>query len=147
MKDRFYNGFISGVIGGIASFIVNFGSKVLGFNTVVWTDFMGLFVTGRRPEGLIERVFFISVEFAFLGVLGVLFALIIPHISSKHLILKGAIYGISVWMTLFSLPFLLQLPEIGVFPLKTVIFNISASFVWGGAMALILKKVDSRLSN
>ncbi|KJS87989.1 MAG: hypothetical protein JM58_02400 [Peptococcaceae bacterium BICA1-8] len=144
MKDRFYNGFISGILGGLVSFVINFGSSALGLNTLVWADFMGLFILGGRPNNTLETAFFIGAQFVFLGLLGTVFSLIIPFITSKHHLFKGALFGASVWYLLFSLPYLFQLPELKEVPLKTVVSNLIAASLWGITMAYILKRIDSK---
>ncbi|MBM7624237.1 hypothetical protein [Sporohalobacter salinus] len=147
MKDRFYNGFISGVIGGITPFIFNFSSLALEFTTLTWKDFLGLFVIGKIPKTILEIAFFIGMQYAFLGILGAIFAIIIPHISSKHLIFKGALYGAGMWFIFLSIPYLLQLPMLQEIPFKTAISNLIGSSLWGITLALILKKVDKKVSN
>lgn len=145
MKDRFYNGFLSGILGGIIPFIFNFAALELGFSTFVWAHYMGLFIMGEKPEGITEMIFFVIMQFAFMGVLGAVFAFIIPYISSKHLILKGIIYGTTIWFILLSIPYLLQLPAVENAPLKSVISSLIAVILWGTALSLILKKLDSRI--
>ncbi len=100
-KDRFFNGFIAGLLGGIVPFAFNFGSRALGFTTLVWADFMGAFTMGNRPEGIFEVLFFIGVQFVFLGLLGAIFALILPFITSRRYLFKGALYGTTLWFLLF----------------------------------------------
>ena len=75
MKNRFSNGFISGLVGGIVPLSINFGSRALNLNTLVWVDYMGIFLLNRRPEGILEVAFLIGVQFVFLGLLGAIFAL------------------------------------------------------------------------
>jgi uncharacterized membrane protein YagU involved in acid resistance len=147
MKDRFSIGFTSGIIGGLVPFIFNFSSRALGFTTLLWSDFMGSIMLGRMPEGTLERVFFVVVEFMFLGVLGAIFALILPYISSKRHLFKGALFGVTVWFILFSLPHLLQLPGFDATPLKTAVSNIISASLWGLSLAYILKRLDNKVSH
>ncbi len=147
MEDRFTTGFVSGVLGGIVSFIISFGSFSLGLNTLVWADFMGTFIMDKKPEGFIEMLFFIGVQFAFLGILGAIFAFIIPYISSKYIAFKGAMYGATIWFVLLSLPNLFQDPIIEEIIFKTVVFNLLSAFFWGLALGMILKRMGSRIDN
>jgi len=145
LKDRFYYGFISGLLGGIVPFVINYGSRTLGLNTLVWADFMGTFVMGRRPEGIIEMIFFIGLQFVFLGLLGAIFALLLPLITSKHHLFKGAIYGATVWFILFTLPYLLQLPDLAEAPFMTVVSHLVSSSLWGIVLSIILKKYEKKV--
>ncbi len=145
MKDRLTNGFVAGTLGGLVAFVINFGSQSLEFTTLVWSDFMGLFIMGKKPETAFEIAFFIGGQFVFLGLLGSVFALILPFVTSKHLLFKGALYGITAWFLLFSLPFLLQIPELKNVPLKTALTHLVSSLLWGMALAFILKKIDKKV--
>lgn len=144
MKDRFTNGFVSGFIAGLVPWGINWGTRALDLNTVVWVDFMGLFILGRGPQDVAEIIYMLIIQFGFFGVLGIGFALIIPHISSKRLIFKGAIFGLTIWFILFSLPFLLQIGHLEVFPLKSVVVHSVSSMLWGITLAFILKWVDNK---
>jgi uncharacterized membrane protein YagU involved in acid resistance len=144
MKDRFYNGFISGLLGGVVPFAFNYGSHALGFSTLVWADFMGAFIMGKRPENILEMVFFVGVQFVFLGLLGAIFALILPLITSKHYLFKGALYGATVWFIVFSFPYLLQLPDLAFVPLRTSVTHVISAALWGITLAFILKRLDNR---
>ena len=146
MKDRVTYGFVAGILGALVPFVINFGSRALELTTLVWADFMGLFIMGKRPETTFEMAFFIGSQFVFLGLLGSVFALILPFITSQHLLFKGALYGVAVWFILFSLPFLQQLPELENVPLKTSLTHLVSSLLWGMAMAFILKRIDKKVT-
>ncbi len=99
---------------------------------------------GSRPEGIFETVFFIGVQFVFLGLLGAIFALILPFITSEHHLFKGALYGATGWFIFFSLPYLLQLPDLVEVPLSTSVSNVISAALWGIAMAFILNRLDNK---
>ena len=54
MGDRLLNGFIAGVIAGVIPVIINFIGRALELTTLVWADFMAVFVIGSRPETTVE---------------------------------------------------------------------------------------------
>ncbi|HLV08705.1 MAG TPA: hypothetical protein VKY40_00705 [Halanaerobiales bacterium] len=147
MSDRFYNGFRAGTLGQIFSFIFNSFSRLLGFSTFLWAEYMSLFIMGQKPEQTFEWIFFIIVQFGFLGFLGAVFALIIPAISSKHLVFKGVIYSSVLWFVINSLPYIFQIPDIKTTTFADVVSNLIGAFIWGAAMSLILKKIDNEAIN
>lgn len=144
MKDRFFYGFIAGIIGGIVPLLISFGCKTLGLTTIVWVDFMSTFMLARRPANAAEIAFFIVIQFIFLGVLGAIFAMILPYISGDRPLFKGAVYGVTVWYILFSIPYLLQLHDLEKVPLKTAIVHSVISLLWGIALADVLKRLYNR---
>lgn len=54
---------------------------------------------------------------------------------SKRLLFKGALFGTTVWFILFSLHYLLQLPDLREIPLKTAVSHVISSALWGIALA------------
>lgn len=101
MKDRFFNGFVAGIISGVVPLVINFGCKALGWSTLVWADFMGTFMLGRMPEGTAETIYFAVVQFVFLGVLGAIFALVLPIITSARHLFKGVVFGVPSGISYF----------------------------------------------
>ncbi len=145
MGDRFTRGLIAGIIAGIVPFIFNFGAKMLNFSTLVWADFMGLFVLGRRPEGTGEMIFTIILQFFLLGIMGVVFAFIISLFSSQNYWLKGTVFGGSIWFLIYFLTFVFKLPGIEQIPIKTAISNLIGGLLWGFALSISLNWLDDRL--
>ncbi|ACB85118.1 hypothetical protein [Natranaerobius thermophilus] len=147
MPDRFYSGFISGILAGIFPIIINLGSLLIGLTTLIWSDFMSVYIIGRTPEGIWETLFFILVQFLFLGVLGIFFTFLLPHILSKRIVLKGFLYGIVVWLVLFTMPNILGIPKLEEVPIKTAMTHIISAGAWGVALALILNRINFKVSN
>ncbi|OWZ82847.1 hypothetical protein [Natranaerobius trueperi] len=146
MHDRFYYGFISGILAGIFPLIINLGSLLVNLTTLIWSDFMSVYIIGRTPEGMLETLFFIVVQFVFLGVVGILFNFLLPHILSERIALKGFVYGIVVWFVLFTMPTLLGIPKLEELPIKTAITHLFSAGAWGIALALILNKINDKVS-
>ncbi|WP_408956262.1 hypothetical protein [Natroniella sp. ANB-PHB2] len=145
MKDRFTRGFIAGIIAGIAPFIINFGAQMLNLSTLVWSDFMGLFLLGNKPEGVLPMVFAVISQFILVGLMGVLFAFLITLFSSENYLLKSWLFGITIWFSAYFLTFLFRLPGIKEIPIKTAITHAIGSSLWGITIGLILNWLDDRL--
>ncbi|HHU76473.1 MAG TPA: hypothetical protein GXZ24_06235 [Firmicutes bacterium] len=146
MTDRVTQGFIAGFLGAIVAVAVTFGARALGFNTILWADFMSVFIMGKKADGALELVIFVAVQFVFLGFLGVIFSMLLPRIKSKYILFKGALYGVVIWFILFSLPHLLRLPFFKEVPLKTVLTHGIGAFLWGLGTAFILNKISMRVA-
>ncbi|MCK8818074.1 hypothetical protein MWH28_11965 [Natroniella sulfidigena] len=145
MEDRFTRGFVAGITAGILSFIINFGGKMLNLSTLVWSDFMGLFLLGKRPEGVLPMAFTLTSQFVLLGLMGIIFAFLITFFSSENYLLKSWLFGVTIWFSTYFLTFLFKLSEIEKIPIKTAITHAIGASVWGIGLGLILNWLDDRL--
>ena len=145
IKDEYVRGVLAGMFGGLASLIVNGGSRLLGISEVMWLELMGLIILGRFPNTVAQYIFSLAIQLTFLGIIGGIFALILPLISTEHIYFKGASYGAAIWFALFSLPHLLKFSELKEVPLLTALVNVSASLAWGIALAFFLKLLRLKL--
>ena len=138
VKDNYVRGFLAGAVGGLASLFINGGARLLGLSTVMWLELMGLIILGRFPNSVGQYIFALAIQLTFLGILGGLFALILPLISDEHIYFKGVSYGTTIWFAFFSLPHLLQFPELKEISLPTAVANICSAVAWGTALAFAL---------
>lgn len=142
VNDTYVRGFLAGVVGGFASLVVNGGTRLMGLSKLMWLELMGLIILGRFPSTVGEYVFAWGIQMAFVGILGGIFALVLPVLSYEHLYFKGVSYGAAIWYVLFSLPHLLQFPDVTDIPLSTGLSSISAAIAWGATLAFALKWLD-----
>lgn len=142
--DRLYRGAIAGVIGGIVMNSWSFLSyHVLHFTTRRFTDWMGVVVYGDLPRTLPETLYALMLHLVWVGLLGVLFAYIIPRITSRGYLLTGAFYGLASGIIIYAIPTLLRTPYISEFPFKTTISNHIGAIIWGFTMAQVLRWLDT----
>ncbi|WP_408956269.1 hypothetical protein [Natroniella sp. ANB-PHB2] len=145
MTDRFTRGLIAGIIAGVPSLIFNVSAYTLNFTNLLWGDFMGLFLFGDRPVGVAEILFSSLAQAFFLGGLGIIFAFLLPLISSQNYLLKSSVYGLAVWFMSFAVAFLFQLPKLENVTLETVVSNFISALLWGLTLGLALNWLDNRL--
>ena len=145
MKDRFTRGFLAGILAGVPTFFFNIGAFYFNLSTLRWADFMGLYVMGRKPIGLGETLFTIIAVYIFLSFLGIIFAYLIPKISSYNYLLKGWVFGVSIWFIAYAVTMLYKVPELAFIPLKTVVSSFIGGSIWGISLSYILKWLDNRL--
>jgi uncharacterized membrane protein YagU involved in acid resistance len=145
MKDRFTRGFVAGIIAGIPTLVFNMGAFYLKFATLHWADFMGIFTYGRKPIAFAETLFAIIAVYIFLSFLGIIFAYFILRMSSQNYILKGWVFGLSIWFISYAITILFNVPELAFIPLKTVLSNFIGASIWGISLALALKWLDDRI--
>lgn len=142
LRDRFYRGFICGVIAGMPSFLYNTAAYFLNFATLRWLDFSAILIYGERAKNLFETLFAVASVFFFLGILGIVFCYLLPTISSSHYLFKSWAYGVTLWFMFFGMTTLFKIPTLYFVPLKTAFSNFIASSIWGISLGMALKWFD-----
>ena len=136
MKDRFVKGFISGIIAWVPTFIFNYGAFYLKLSTLRWSDFAGIMLYGKKPHGLPENLFALLGVIFFLGLLGVVYAYLIPKLLSEYYVFKSWVYGVTLWFVFYSVTLLFKVNYLKLIPLKTAICNFIGASIWGITLGL-----------
>ena len=106
-------------------------------------DWVGILTMGGRPEGASEFVVALIVQILWDGLLGIIFAYLMPGITSRGHLIKGAIYGFTIAFAfrsvaaLYRLPFLSQRLNLGSY-----LSTLFGAIVWGIITAWILRRLD-----
>ena len=143
MKDRFTKGFLAGLISGIPTLIFSLIAKELNLTTLRWANFAAILIYGRKSMNLMEEIFSILAVFAICGVLGIIFSLVIPKISSVNYLLKSWIFSITFWFSVFTITMLFKVPGLQIIPGKTAIMNFIQATLWGLSLGYCLKWFDT----
>ncbi|QJW48495.1 hypothetical protein HA075_24190 [bacterium BFN5] len=95
MEDRFYHGFVAGVIGGIVSIMVSHFSYFLDLTILRLSDWASILMFGHEPPfNLGEQIFSIFIYIGWSGAVGSIFAYFLLLVSSRHLYLKACQTGL-----------------------------------------------------
>ncbi|MHB1419051.1 MAG: DUF6789 family protein, partial [Bacillota bacterium] len=98
--------------------------------------FLGMLIFGHRPSTLGELILSTAYQYFFLGVLGIIFAYLIPIISSRNYWLKGIVFGGLVWFVFISVfAFFNKIKNV---PLNTGLTCLAAGIVWGCTMGYVM---------
>jgi len=143
--DRFIAGWVSGLIAGVLMNAWSFLSfHVLSLTEHMIIDWTGGMIYGKAPESILEIFVALLLNFLFAGFLGGVFAMVIFHIGSDFLYLKGIIIATMFAFTFFTIPTLFQEPMFKKVAVNSVISNYIGATIWGIAAARILKWIDKR---
>jgi hypothetical protein len=143
MKDRFTNGFIAGLLGGVVMSIMDLVLYYLGVVQILFLDWASVLIFGYRFATLLEAVIGQLGQLFFSAVAGVLFAFLLPLTSSRYYLFKGWVYGLVVWFGTYSITLLFEVtPLIPIKP-DTVISNIVMASVYGFVLAESLKRLSN----
>ena len=148
--DRTFRGFIAGVAGGISMEVWDLTSYYfLKFGTFRFLDWAAMMIYGERPESITETIISFFIQILWAGFIGIIFAFLIPRISSKGYLLKGLFYGFITFFIIYSIPVLFQVPHLKITGPNTQFSHFIGSFIFGVVTALTLHWLDnlSRVTN
>lgn len=142
LKDRLVAGFLAGVAGGIVMNIYVQIAWLLNATQVRYLDWAAFLLYGHQPLGIGDAFFAQLVQIVFTGILGILFAYLIPVITSRYYLFRGFIFGLSVWFLIYSFTLLYGLH--GIVPLEalTVAIDFVGAGIYGSVLAYILHLLD-----
>ena len=117
--DRFFRGFLAGLLAGIPMNIWSlFSYHIIGFGQLRLLDWMGIILYGDLPVTFGEQAYALWVQIFGLGCLGVLFAYLIAVTSSWWYVGKAVIYSGVVSFVAYALPLLFQVPDLTAIPYR-----------------------------
>lgn len=141
--DRFYRGFFSGVVAGIPMNIWSlFSFHVLNFTNLRYLDWAGLILFGDLPTTLIQNVIAQTMQFMWLGALGVIFIYLLPHTTTRYHTGKAVIFSIIAGFIIYAIPVLLQFPHLTQISTNTVIDNQLGGVIWGIGLGYWSRRLD-----
>lgn len=144
MMDRFTRGLAAGaVVGMLVDLLSLLSYNVFRFTQWRFLDFAGLIIFGRKPAGTGEIIVSIMGQIAFSAAVGVLFAYLLPLITSRNYLLKGWFFGVLTWFSIYAVLHLFQIPQLLQLDLGTVITNIVKASLFGLGLAWLLARLDS----
>lgn len=110
VQDRLTRGFIAGLVGGIAMNIVSLISyHILNIAELRYLDWAAIVIYGTKARNFAEVVFAQAIQLIFVGILGIIFAYLIPAISSKNYLLRGWLFGSFIWFLLYGISLLFKI--------------------------------------
>jgi hypothetical protein len=136
MKDKFMRGMIAGVLAGVVCNAFSYFSfHVLRFAALRYVDFASVVIYGRKLQQPLALVMAQLFQLGFSGFLGVLYAYLLPLMSTQYYRSKGIFYGVAVWGISYGVAHLYKLPELTITPVNTAISNNISAFIFGWVLA------------
>lgn len=146
LNDRFVQGLIAGICGGISSLAWGMFSRyVLRFTTMLYADFAAALVYGQKAANLPEKLFSHFVVFMFFGLDGILFAFLLKAINRKNLLLKGLFWGGLIWFISYVITLLFKVPGLLKVPFRTAVSQLIGGLIWGATTALVLNYLEDKV--
>lgn len=143
-NDRFVRGFAAGIVGGIVQNVFDVISNLMKIDELTFFDWAGIAIYGSKPNNLLEYSVAIFGQFLFAGLLGIIFAYFIPQVTSKNIIIKGVIFGLTTWFVLFIIPLLFKIKELMETHAISSASDAVTALIYGFVVALTLNWLDKR---
>lgn len=144
MKDRFTSGLTAGIAGGIVQVIVDFVLTVLHFGNVRYLDYAAIIIYGNKPAFWFDTLFAQIAYIGFAGFAGILFAYLMVRISSKNYLLKGWLFAISLWFTVFAIGLLFKVPLMEKVPWQNAVSHFISASIFGLVSAEVLRRLTQK---
>jgi hypothetical protein len=142
--DRNIKGLIAGITGGIIMGIWSFFSyHILSFAKLRYADWASLLIFGEKPSNIYMLILATIAHIMWSGFLGVIFAFLIPIISSRYYLIKGAFYGFMTSFLIYTIPSLFGMPRLSKISLETAVTDILGGLIWGITTILVLRILDT----
>lgn len=143
IKDRFTRGLTGGFLAGVLMNILNYLSfYVLNFTEIRYLDWAAVLIYGHKPFNLLETLFAQAGQLFFASIMGVLFAYLLAGATSANHLLKGWVFGLTVWFSTHALTILYRVPELSRIGLDSASSTFISASLYGLALAWYLGNVD-----
>ncbi|HHT49557.1 MAG TPA: hypothetical protein GXZ98_09730 [Firmicutes bacterium] len=143
--DLFWKGFLSGSGSGIMLNLWGFFIKnllpVANRNYVDWT---AVIISGVLPTTWYEFLYALITNLIWCGFLGILFAYLLPKLTSDRFLLKGAIYGFMIGFLIHGSAILLRMPFFTMIPFRTSSSLAFGGLLWGVLTAALLRWLERK---
>lgn len=132
VEDRFTKGFVAGAIGGLAITLLNMLVDAVGIHIVRWVDWMGVILFDHpAPFTWVETFISLIGMVSFNGALGIGFFYLIPLITNRNLLLKGWLWGVSIWFVLDGITSVFKVEGLTNLPIIDVVVDYASASLFG----------------
>lgn len=144
LNDRVTRGFIAGVAGGAAMSVLNLLSYLLGIAEILYLDWAATLIYGYRYATAAEAAVAQAGQLFFCGLAGILFAALIPWMSSRNFYFKGIVWGLAIWFSVYAITALFKVSPLIPIKVDTVLSNIIGAAFYGLVLAWVMKRLEER---
>lgn len=115
----------------------------LDFGSFRYLDWAAMLLYGEPPENIYETIMSFTMQVLWAGFLGVIFAFLIPKLTSRAYLLKGMFYGLIVFFIIYAIPVLYQVPHLYRTGPNTQFSHLIGSILYGAITASMLHRLDN----
>lgn len=144
INDRFTRGLVAGIVAGIIQDALDYIAYLLDLTQLRYLDWVGVMIFGKTPITLPETLLSLGGELFFSGVLGILFAYLVPQIRSSNILIKAWMYGVSTWFSIYGVMTLFKVKGLEAVDIITASSDVVTSSVYGLVLGYILSSINRK---
>jgi hypothetical protein len=142
IKDTTLAGFVSGLVGAIIGLILSLVLKWLGLTDRVFHDLAQVLILFKLSPGILDLVIGTLAHLEIGGLSGAIFAHFISATSRNYIIIKGIIYGVTLWLLFLGLGNYFRMPVFCNMPPMAALLLWIGSAIYGLIMPFTLSKLS-----
>lgn len=146
INDRLTRGVIAGIAGGIVMSVIDYIFYALGIVEVLYLDWAAVLIYGYRFNTTMEAVIAQFGQFLFSGIMGIIFAYLLPLVTSVNYLFKGMLFGLIVWFGSYALTLLFKVTPLIPIHADTVLSNIVTAIIYGLVLAQSLHWLEKKVA-
>ncbi|MGE5509555.1 MAG: hypothetical protein ACM3RP_13890 [Chitinophagales bacterium] len=132
MQVRVFEGFLAGFIAGVPMNLWGFLSKrVFHFASRIIFDYESFLIFGHAAKGAVETLVALVTHMLWAGILGIVYAYLVPFSDDERPLFRGWIFSIVVWLLLLKAGTTFKIPGIYYVPWRDAVSNFVAATLWG----------------
>jgi hypothetical protein len=139
-------GFTAGVIAGLTMNILDLVLHLLNIPKLLFLDWAAITIYGSRPDSLQEAALAFGVQLFFGGLLGIVFAYLLPLFKSRYHLFKGFVFGVTAWFVIHGLVIMFNYEGLRTISFATALTDLIGSAVFGVVVAFVFKQLHDRVT-
>ena len=144
IMDRFTRGLIAGMVAGIPMNIWSLTANYINLSDTRLLDWGAIMIFGHYPQNTIQLITGQLAQLLWTGFVGIIFSFLVPIITSRLFLLKGAFYGFIMGFVFYAIPVLLETKYLSVTSTGTAISNAISGIIWGLTLAAVLRLLNEK---
>lgn len=142
MGDRFMNGFVAGLIADLPAILIDGLAGLLRLDKLNLIHFVSILAYEGKKLSFWETVFTTAIQLLFAGILGVVFAYLLPLIKKEYYYAKAVIYAVSIWFFIYAIDVVFKIHDVAKPDFPTSLVHSNVALIWGLGMAWILQRLE-----
>lgn len=145
MIDKFTTGLLIGAIGGVITNTASFLEGAMNLTNFRTVDLIGAVLYAHNPPFSSNETAFSLLGHIFVsGILGILFIYWLPYVTNKFLILKGIVFSVFIWFSVYAVTTFVRLPGTIPTPLNTTLSDAANAIIFGATIAICLHWITAK---